>query len=131
MGTASCLRGGLGEAGRVQEEPADVEGDAGGGDGGWVMEKLSVDEMLQKWVGEMGRAQLWHFTMVSFAWTIHGLQNFVMIFADRDPAWQCVNPAPFPSNYTITGKNRFFPWTSYSHYNVIHVPFGPHSVFRM
>jgi len=54
MGTASCLRGGLGEEGGVQEAPADVEGDAGGGD--WVMEKLSVDEMLQKWVGEMGRA---------------------------------------------------------------------------
>jgi hypothetical protein len=122
--------GSLGEEeGGVQEAPADVEGDAGGG--GWVMEKLSVDEMLQKWVGEMGRAQLWHFTMVSLAWTIHGLQNFVMIFADRDPAWQCVNPAPLPSDYTITGKNSILPWTSNSHFNAIHVPFGPHSVFLM
>lgn len=130
MGSASRLRGGLDETGRVPEAPADVEGDAGGG-GGWVMEKLSVDEMLQKWVGEMGRAQLWHFTVVSFAWTIHGLQNFVMIFADRDPAWQCVNPAPFPSDYAVTGKNRIYHWTSNSHYNKIHVSFDPHSVFLM
>ncbi|CAK9214013.1 unnamed protein product [Sphagnum troendelagicum] len=53
------------------------------------IEKLSVDDLLQKWVGECGRAQLWHFVLVSLAWTIHGLQTFAMVFADRQPSWQC------------------------------------------
>ncbi|CAM6051675.1 unnamed protein product [Sphagnum compactum] len=53
------------------------------------LERLSMDDMLQLWVGEFGRAQLWHFVLVSLAWSIEGLQSLVMIFADRQPSWQC------------------------------------------
>ncbi|CAK9263781.1 unnamed protein product [Sphagnum jensenii] len=53
------------------------------------LERLSMDDMLQLWVGEFGRAQLCHFVLVSLAWSIEGLQSLVMIFADRQPSWQC------------------------------------------
>ncbi|CAK9866206.1 unnamed protein product [Sphagnum jensenii] len=53
------------------------------------LERLSMDDMLQLWVGEFGRAQLRHFVLVSLAWSIEGLQSLVMIFADRQPSWQC------------------------------------------
>ncbi|CAM6014826.1 unnamed protein product, partial [Sphagnum balticum] len=53
------------------------------------LERLSMDDMLELWVGEFGRAQLWHFVLVSLAWSIEGLQSLVMIFADRQPSWQC------------------------------------------
>lgn len=57
-----------------------------------VCESLSVDDMLVKWVGEFGLAQLLHFIAVSFAWTLEGLHTFVMVFADHQPAWQCRKP---------------------------------------
>lgn len=67
--------------------------DGGPGAASDALEKLSVDDMLEKWVGEFGWAQLLHFILVSLAWTIHGLQSLMMIFADRDPSWQCVAPS--------------------------------------
>jgi hypothetical protein len=85
------------------------------------IEKLSVDDLLQKWVGECGRAQLWHFVLVSFAWTIHGLQTFAMVFADRQPSWQCrsspsqsLTSASTSFSITATGDDRSShePWTS-------------------
>lgn len=94
------------------------------------IEKLSVDDLLQKWVGECGRAQLWHFVLVSLAWTIHGLQTFAMVFADRQPSWQC-RSSPSQSltsattsfsnaalNITATGDDRSSHelWTSPLHH---------------
>uniref|UniRef100_A0A0C9S8N8 TSA: Wollemia nobilis Ref_Wollemi_Transcript_4100_2084 transcribed RNA sequence n=1 Tax=Wollemia nobilis TaxID=56998 RepID=A0A0C9S8N8_9CONI len=51
--------------------------------------KLSIDEMLQKWTGEFGWWQLRHFVLTSLAWTLEALHTMVMIFADRQPPWQC------------------------------------------
>jgi hypothetical protein len=93
------------------------------------IEKLSVDDLLQKWVGECGRAQLWHFVLVSLAWTIHGLQTFAMVFADRQPSWQCRSSPSQPLtsastsfsnaalNITATGDDRSSHevWTSPLH----------------
>ncbi len=53
------------------------------------LERLSMHDMLQLWVGKFGRAQMWHFVIVSLAWSIEGLHSLVMIFADRQPSWQC------------------------------------------
>ena len=52
-------------------------------------EKLSIDNMLSKYVGDFGFAQLVHFVVVSLAWCLEGLHSLVMIFADREPEWQC------------------------------------------
>jgi hypothetical protein len=89
------------------------------------IEKLSVDDLLQKWVGECGRAQLWHFVLVSLAWTIHGLQTFAMVFADRQPSWQCrsspsqsLTSASTSFSITATGDDRSSHelWTSPLHH---------------
>ncbi|OAE21923.1 hypothetical protein AXG93_242s1040 [Marchantia polymorpha subsp. ruderalis] len=53
-------------------------------------EYLFVDDILERYVGEFGRAQFWHFVMVSLAWTLEGLITMATIFADRVPEWQCV-----------------------------------------
>ncbi|BFI43194.1 hypothetical protein MPTK2_8g15970 [Marchantia polymorpha subsp. ruderalis] len=55
------------------------------------VEYLTVDEMLVKYVGEFGRAQFWHFVLVSLAWTVEALHTMSMIFGDRVPAWRCVD----------------------------------------
>ncbi|KAG0565376.1 hypothetical protein KC19_8G185300 [Ceratodon purpureus] len=54
-----------------------------------VYERLSIDNILAKYVGDFGLAQLVHFVVVSLAWCLEGLHSFVMIFADREPEWQC------------------------------------------
>lgn len=63
-----------------------------------VCERLSIDNMLSKYVGDFGLAQLVHFVVVSLAWCLEGLHTLVMIFADRQPEWQCrPNDLPFTS----------------------------------
>lgn len=66
-------------------------------------EKLSIDDMLSKYVGDFGRAQLVHFVIVSLAWSLEGLHTFATIFADRVPEWQCRPSVNLwsPSNSTL------------------------------
>jgi OCT family organic cation transporter-like MFS transporter 4/5 len=62
-------------------------------------ESLSIDNMLSKYVGDFGLAQLVHFVVVSLAWCLEGLHTLVMIFADREPEWQC-RPSLDPNSCT-------------------------------
>ncbi|XP_061351014.1 organic cation/carnitine transporter 4-like [Gastrolobium bilobum] len=56
-------------------------------------EKLCIDEMLQKYCGEFGRWQLKHFVLTSLAWALEAFHTMVMIFADREPKWRCLDSA--------------------------------------
>ncbi|MCO5577838.1 hypothetical protein L7F22_031673 [Adiantum nelumboides] len=51
--------------------------------------ELSIDEILQEWVGELGPAQVLHFTLVSLIWCLQAILTFTMVFADRTPSWTC------------------------------------------
>lgn len=59
-----------------------------------VVERISIDDMLQKWTGEFGRWQLKHFVLSSLAWTLEGFHTMVMIFADYEPHWHCNTQKP-------------------------------------
>lgn len=89
------------------------------GSDGFVCESLSVDDMLVKWVGEFGLAQLAHFVAVSFAWAFEGLHTFVMVFADHQPAWQCRKPALLSSSIknvlAMAGLAFFYPKCTSAH----------------
>ncbi|GAB2215595.1 hypothetical protein Droror1_Dr00019984 [Drosera rotundifolia] len=60
-------------------------------------EKLGIDEMLQKHCGEFGRWHLRHFILTSLAWALEALHTMVMIFADREPIWQCAAQGACPA----------------------------------
>lgn len=71
-----------------------------------VYERLSIDNMLSKYVGDFGSAQLVHFVVVSLAWCLEGLHTLVMIFADREPEWQCrpsVDYLPYAASNSTGG----------------------------
>lgn len=53
-------------------------------------EKQCIDEMLQNYCGEFGRWQLKHFVLTSLAWALEAFHTMVMIFADREPEWRCL-----------------------------------------
>lgn len=75
--------------------------------------KLTIDEMLQKWTGEFGCWQLKHFVMTSLAWTLEALHTMVMIFADRQPAWQCktsVDSSCTPSSSVCSMAGTAWEW---------------------
>uniref|UniRef100_A0A5B6YW74 Putative organic cation/carnitine transporter 4-like n=1 Tax=Davidia involucrata TaxID=16924 RepID=A0A5B6YW74_DAVIN len=57
-------------------------------------EKLCIDAMLQKYCGEFGFWQLKHFVLTSLAWALEAFHTMVMIFADREPGWRCVDGGP-------------------------------------
>ncbi|MCO5614316.1 hypothetical protein L7F22_068594 [Adiantum nelumboides] len=65
----------------------EFHGDFGGKD----TESVTIDEVLSKWVGEFGRAQIVHFTLTSLAWALEALHTLVTIFADNTPPWRCTN----------------------------------------
>ncbi|KAJ8754629.1 hypothetical protein K2173_010720 [Erythroxylum novogranatense] len=56
-------------------------------------QKLTIDDMFQKHCGEFGTWQLRHFVLVTLAWALEGLHTMVMIFADREPEFKCVEAA--------------------------------------
>ncbi|BAT89878.1 hypothetical protein VIGAN_06099600 [Vigna angularis var. angularis] len=60
---------------------------------GASLEKLCIDEILQKYCGEFGRWQLRHFVLTSLAWALEAFHTMVMIFADREPEWRCLDGA--------------------------------------
>nr|GMC76506.1 organic cation/carnitine transporter 4-like [Ipomoea batatas] len=64
---------------------------AAAADGGAKLERLTIDDMLQKHCGEFGWWQLKHFVLTSLAWALEGIHTMVMIFADRDPGWRCTS----------------------------------------
>lgn len=55
------------------------------------LEKLCIDDMLQKYCGEFGFWQLKHFILASLAWALEAFHTMVMIFADREPGWRCLD----------------------------------------
>ncbi|GAU49785.1 hypothetical protein TSUD_94260 [Trifolium subterraneum] len=56
-----------------------------------IPEKQCIDEMLQNYCGEFGRWQLKHFVSTSLAWALEAFHTMIMIFADREPEWRCLN----------------------------------------
>ncbi|KAJ7948513.1 Organic cation/carnitine transporter like [Quillaja saponaria] len=56
-------------------------------------EQLYIDDMLQKYCGEFGPWQLKHFVLTSLAWALEAFHTMVMIFADREPDWRCLDSA--------------------------------------
>ncbi|KAH9321848.1 hypothetical protein KI387_016487, partial [Taxus chinensis] len=72
--------------------------------------KLTIDEMLQKWTGEFGWWQLRHFVLTSLAWTLEALHTMVMIFADREPPWQCSSTSCSPASSVCSMAETSWEW---------------------
>ncbi|MCO5577845.1 hypothetical protein L7F22_031680 [Adiantum nelumboides] len=68
-------------------------------------QKLSIDQVLQEWAGELGPAQVRHFTLVSLAWCLPCFLTFVMVFADQTPDWACVSTVGPSSSMAVAAGN--------------------------
>ncbi|XP_057766524.1 organic cation/carnitine transporter 4 [Salvia miltiorrhiza] len=66
-------------------------------------ERLCMDDMLKKYCGEFGWWQLRHFVLTSMAWALEAFHTMVVIFADREPAWRCIDGACSPEATTVCG----------------------------
>ncbi|GLJ37893.1 hypothetical protein SUGI_0770920 [Cryptomeria japonica] len=65
-------------------------------------EQLSVDQILDKYVGAFGRAQLAHVLIVSLGWAFDSMHTLIAVFADAQPSWQCVNSKALDSSKNAT-----------------------------
>ncbi|XP_011095303.1 organic cation/carnitine transporter 4 [Sesamum indicum] len=54
-------------------------------------ERLCMDDMLRKYCGEFGWWQMRHFVLTSMAWALEAFHTMVVIFADREPVWRCLD----------------------------------------
>lgn len=51
----------------------------------------SLDETIERCIGEFGLAQLLQAILVSFAWVFDAQQTFISVFTDAEPKWHCTN----------------------------------------
>ncbi|KAJ1390070.1 MFS transporter superfamily [Sesbania bispinosa] len=51
--------------------------------------ELSVDEVVEEYVGSLGFSQLVHVLLVSLAWIFDAQSTLVTIFSDAQPPWRC------------------------------------------
>ncbi|KAA8523392.1 hypothetical protein F0562_009815 [Nyssa sinensis] len=49
----------------------------------------SLDDTIERCIGNFGRAQLIQAALVSFAWVFDAQQTFISIFSDSHPKWHC------------------------------------------
>lgn len=55
-------------------------------------ERLTIDDMLGKYCGEFGPWQWKNFVLANLGWTLEALHTMIVIFADHQPRWQCIDP---------------------------------------
>lgn len=51
--------------------------------------ELTVDEVVEEYVGSLGFSQLVHVLLVSLAWIFDAQSTLVTIFTDAQPPWRC------------------------------------------
>ncbi|KAI3940607.1 hypothetical protein MKW92_034700 [Papaver armeniacum] len=61
----------------------------------------SLDEMIERFIGSFGWAQLIQAMVVSFAWFFDAQQTFISVFTDAEPKWHCIDPKYSYCNSTI------------------------------
>ena len=63
--------------------------------------ELTVDEVVEKYVGSFGFSQLLHVLLVSLAWIFDSQNTLITIFTDAQPAaWRCKTLDPKSNYYT-------------------------------
>ncbi|KAM7504103.1 hypothetical protein LguiB_003007 [Lonicera macranthoides] len=83
--------------------PPPAKSPAGGYEPTTISEKLCIDDMLRKYCGEFGYWQLRHFVLTSLAWALEAFHTMVMIFADREPEWRCVEQGCSTGGKSVCG----------------------------
>ncbi|XP_077246374.1 organic cation/carnitine transporter1 isoform X2 [Tasmannia lanceolata] len=52
--------------------------------------ELTVDEIIEDYVGPLGFSQIVHAFLVSLAWIFDSQNTLVTIFSDAQPSWRCI-----------------------------------------
>ncbi|XVE49920.1 hypothetical protein DITRI_Ditri01bG0120500 [Diplodiscus trichospermus] len=54
----------------------------------------SLDETIERCIGDFGWSQLLQAILVSFAWVFDAQQTFISVFTDAEPSWHCTQVEP-------------------------------------
>ncbi|KAL6650073.1 hypothetical protein ACP70R_014297 [Stipagrostis hirtigluma subsp. patula] len=63
---------------------------------------LSIDDMIETYIGATGAVQLLKAVVVAFAWAFDAQQVFISIFTDAEPRWHCVRNSTNSSCSVVT-----------------------------
>ncbi|KAE8712480.1 Organic cation/carnitine transporter 1 [Hibiscus syriacus] len=67
--------------------------------------QLSVDDVIDRYVGSLGLSQLLHVLLVSFAWVFDSQNTLVTIFTDAQPtAWRCKSLDHHHTNASVSSS---------------------------
>ncbi|KAI3946796.1 hypothetical protein MKW98_003359 [Papaver atlanticum] len=74
----------------------------------------TLDETIERYIGNFGWAQLLQAIVVSFAWVFDAQQTFISVFADAEPAWHCIDPHIESCNSTMISNLCKLPRNSWT-----------------
>ncbi|CAI9756718.1 unnamed protein product [Fraxinus pennsylvanica] len=58
-----------------------------------VEQQLSLDDTIERCIGEWGWIQFFQATFISFAYFFDAQQCFISVFTDAKPTWHCSSPS--------------------------------------
>lgn len=68
--------------------------------------ELTVDEVVEDYIGSFGFSQLLHVLLVSFAWIFDSQNTLATIFSDAQPsAWRCKTSSSSYVNIVLNGSS--------------------------
>ncbi|KAI3841190.1 hypothetical protein MKX03_004894 [Papaver bracteatum] len=64
----------------------------------------TFDDIIERFIGNFGWAQLLQVIVVSFAWVFEAQQTFISVFADAEPTRHCIDPCIESCNSTMASN---------------------------
>ncbi|RZC88232.1 hypothetical protein C5167_016033 [Papaver somniferum] len=74
----------------------------------------TLDETIERFIGNFGWAQLLQAIVVSCAWVFDAQQTFISVFADAEPSWHCTDPRIESCNATMISNLCKLPRNSWT-----------------
>ncbi|CAN6457275.1 unnamed protein product [Victoria cruziana] len=84
----------------------------------------SLDDLIERHIGEFGLAQMFQAFLVSCAWIFDAQYTFINIFTDAEPQWQCTAQAAAagtctPSSSICAMDSSLWSWNRPAHATII------------
>lgn len=84
-----------------------------------VEQQLSLDDTIERCIGNCGRIQFFQATLISFAYFFDAQQCFISVFTDAEPTWHCNSPSNSPCKNICRIPRDSWNWDLPAHTSII------------
>ncbi|CAA3029716.1 organic cation carnitine transporter 3-like [Olea europaea subsp. europaea] len=84
-----------------------------------VEQQLSLDDTIERCIGNCGRIQFFQATLISFAYFFDAQQCFISVFTDAEPTWHCNSLSNSPCKNICRIPRDSWNWDLPAHTSII------------